>query len=253
MTNVTRIYQTTTGGANPIQTGVAHQSRSNKYVHVDSLALAGRFYNLGFQEVGTSYGIPRKEHRQGFQKHIQLFTRDDLKIGDDYLQIALTNSHDGSTSVGLDMGIFRTVCANGLFVGDKAFSFRFRHTGNVLDRVDQAVQILLDRAPQVAADIAWMKEQRLNSMQIKELTRLTLLARLGHVPERYVVPTPKRLADDGTELWKVFNTLQERAIKGGLSYADTDQPWKRTRKITNINRVIKLNKELWNAAKGLVA
>jgi hypothetical protein len=210
------------------------------------------FLDHGFQLDARSYATPRKAERQGFQKHLSIFTRSDLKIGADHMQLLATNAHDGSAAFGLDAGVFRAICANGLVSGDASTSIRIRHTGDVQSKLDEAIRHLLERMPQVAASVEAMQNTVLTPDEIRHLTRLAVIARTGKTPEHVYDVQAKRLGDKGCELWKVFNRIQEKAVGGGLQYLLKGE-FKRSRKITQIARTVKLNKELWSNAMALVA
>ncbi len=63
----------------------------------------------------------------------------------------------------------------------------------------------------------------------------------------------RRSADLSNDLWTVYNRVQESLIRGGLRYVDKDGDFKTLRKISSIDSVSKVNKELWNLAKGFAA
>ena len=54
-----------------------------------------------------------------------------------------------------------------------------------------------------------------------------------------------RVADSGNSLWKVFNTVQEKLIKGGLVYNNQKEKYQKLRPIVNIDQQININKNLW--------
>lgn len=62
-----------------------------------------------------------------------------------------------------------------------------------------------------------------------------------------------RSADLSNDLWTVYNRAQESLIRGGLRYVDKDGDFKTLRKVSSIDTVSKINKELWNLAKSFAA
>ena len=60
---------------------------------------------------------------------------------------------------------------------------------------------------------------------------------------------PRRTADTGTDLWTVFNRVQENVIKGGLYGFTKDaigRPQRRrTREVKGIDQNDTLNRALW--------
>ena len=249
----TFIHAQSTNGTNPALNLIPHDNTSSRYVHIDTQKVEEVFLDHGFALDARSYAIPRKESRRGFQKHMSIFTRSDLKLGQDAMQLLWTNGHDGTTSAALDFGVFREICANGLVVGSSAGGFKIRHVGDVQSKLDEAIKYMLDRMPLVAAEVEAMQHRSLDNEEIRTLTRQAVVARTGKTPEYTYDVRAKRHGDMGSGLWEVFNRIQERAIGGGLQYLDKDKKFHQTRKITAVDRTIKLNKELWNAAQLLVA
>ena len=64
--------------------------------------------------------------------------------------------------------------------------------------------------------------------------------------------SPIRKDDRGDELWKVFNVVQEKLIKGGLVYNNKKEKMQKLRPIINIDRQIKVNKKLWELTEAYV-
>jgi hypothetical protein len=246
-----KILQITQSGINPANQTKAYETVSDNYQFIKTDDVESIFLDHGFQLDGRSYGNSKK--RAGYQKHVSIFTRDDLMVGPDQLQLLLTNSHDGTSAFGLDIGVFRLVCANGCVSGNADTTLRIRHTKNALGRIDAAIQYLLGRMPQVAANIEQMQNIEIDFSSTTNLVRQAFNIRLGYVPVSIVIPTARRFEDQTKDLWTVFNVLQERVIRGGLAYINEDGQWRKTRKITAVNRTIKANKALWNAAMQMVA
>jgi hypothetical protein len=71
--------------------------------------------------------------------------------------------------------------------------------------------------------------------------------RLGDVqgvnPDRFL--QVRRSADQGNDLWRVFNRAQENVIRGGVRPAA-----KRLRGITSVNTDLDLNQKLWEYTRG---
>ena len=64
--------------------------------------------------------------------------------------------------------------------------------------------------------------------------------------------TVRRSADQGSDLWKTFNVIQENVIKGGIRLVRENEQGQRslarTRAVNSIDRDAKLNKELMQLA-----
>lgn len=69
---------------------------------------------------------------------------------------------------------------------------------------------------------------------------------------------PRRFDDQAKDAYTVFNRLQEKLIRGGLSYCqerETDKQlvWKNTRAVSSVSQSTKLNREFWNEFETVVA
>lgn len=73
-----------------------------------------------------------------------------IKNGMDKLKpmLRFTNSYDGSCKTAGHFGFFRQVCSNGLHVGQTAFGFKVKHTGNmaqvVLPKITELIRKFMD-------------------------------------------------------------------------------------------------------------
>jgi hypothetical protein len=60
---------------------------------------------------------------------------------------------------------------------------------------------------------------------------------------------PKRREDVGNDLWKTFNRVQERMLKGGVHGRAANGRRTTTRAVTGIDQDIRLNRALWVLAE----
>jgi len=225
---------------------------TDKYFHVNTREVEAVFQDNGFIKEGIS--VARSAARDGFQKHLSIWTRDDLNLGEEKLQLLLTNSHDGRSAFKLDVGVFRFVCANGLVSGDIDTSIAIRHSKNSLDRIDDSIKYLFERLPQVAANVNRFKSIDLDNDQVKQFCKEAIELRVSKPVYNFYAPQAKRAADGGNDLWTILNILQEHTIRGGFKYFDTEaEAFKKTRKISAIDKTIKLNKSLWDIAEKIAA
>ena len=73
--------------------------------------------------------------RTGLGKHAMRFRNPALKLNSgDFLEIVVLNSHDGTSSFQLSLGIYRLVCSNGLVVGKNIIQPVFIRTWGMLQR-----------------------------------------------------------------------------------------------------------------------
>lgn len=206
----------------------------------------------GWQPVEARQTNPRARAAE-YARHMLRFRRDDLKVevGDGFAEIALVNSHDGTSAYQMHAGFFRLVCSNGLLVGDGTFAcISIRHSGDVVGRVMQAAGEVVREVPRLAASVERMRELVLPDESRSRFARAALRLRYGDTPpvEPQQVLVPRRYEDRGRDLWTTFNTVQEHLIRGGLAGRSTSGRSIRTRAIRAIPTDVRLNKALWQLA-----
>ena len=263
----TKIHQTTTNeNFNPINATSGNVERSEKYKHASSLDLIKTFEKFGFQLDGVSHGKPRKTENKGFQKHIMLFSKPDLIIdGENKIQIVCLNSHDGSSALKLNLGIYRAICANGLVVGDSFLEHVVRHIGDsFLEKLEYSINDIILHAPKIAKQVNEFKSIQLNANQVFEFNDAVAMEKLKHVDNLLTfknVGTVKRAGDVSNDLYTVLNRAQESLIRGGIKYQYSSQDEKgnfkvkngTTRAVKDVKKQIELNKFVWNEAEKLAA
>lgn len=268
---MTFIHQTKTNEeTNPIDAISAKTGLSKNYKHCNSQNVIDFIESKGFKHVGTSFGNPRKEEKRGFQKHLMIFENENFRVDDDnILQLLITNSHDGSTSLKMNIGVYRAICANGLVAGDTFFSNRVIHLGgDFLNKVNHGLGEAIELMPIVASKITTMKNRMLTSEEIDKFRMFAIRERLKGKTLSSVftgqVDRVRREADQGTDLYTVLNRIQESTIRGGVQYSfwatqekngQTEKVLRqnKTREIKSITQKMKLNQNLFDYAAKLVA
>ena len=64
--------------------------------------------------------------------------------------------------------------------------------------------------------------------------------------------TPNRQEDEGDDLWRVFNTVQEKFIRGGVQVSNQRGNMAKMRKIDNIIAQNTINTKLWELAEEMI-
>lgn len=262
-----RILQTTdlNEASNPVNTQVAHQRTSEKYAHVSSERIIQLFENKNFTLEGVSKS--RSKKYDGYQKHMMIFTRDDLRIDDEnHLRFLVRNDHSGMGSVGIDLGIFRTICANGMEIGDKNFSHRIRHSGNAEQKVHQSFEYFMDNLIKIKTFIGDLKSNPTTREQREALAHMVCQYRLSGNKKLVSFDANsalehRREEDTANDFYTVFNRLQESLLRGGISF----DAWgkvrgedreailkKRTRAITSLDMSMKANKAVYNMVEEML-
>ncbi len=63
---------------------------------------------------------------------------------------------------------------------------------------------------------------------------------------------PRRLADQGSDLWTTFNRVQENVMRGGLDARTRTNRRTSTRAVQGINQGVKLNRAMWVLADAMM-
>ena len=189
------------------------------------------------------------------------------KDGDDaFPRIIMTNSHDGLQAFKFSVGIFRLVCSNGLVVADEKFSeFKIRHKGYTFAELRDVVAQAVKDLPNKVEVLNKMRNKILTQDEKQKLALDALLIRAGITPDsdkakefEYDQETiqdilePKRKEDQGDDLWKTFNVIQEKITQGEFHAALKGAKVRKVRKIKSFEKDLQVNKELFKLATALV-
>lgn len=244
-----------------------HHSRSSKYCYVPTIDIIKHMMESGFQPFKATQSISRVDDKINFTKHMIRFRKlGDVNVGDTVPEIVLVNSHDGTSSYQLMGGLFCKVCTNGMVVSEGTIGMvRIPHSGNIIDQViEGSYRIISDSDRALMAITHWSQLYLTSGEQVlfADAARVT---RFGDPDGNVTTPitpqqllAPRRAADTGSDLWRVFNRVQENVIRGGIRgyiepHYDGNQriPGRRfrTREIRSIDQDVKLNRALWTLAE----
>jgi hypothetical protein len=215
----------------------------------------------GFKVFGVTTAAVRDKTRDGFQKHLLRFRKDEDFDKAEANEIIVINSHDGSCSYQVLGGLFRFACANGLVLGDSFQTLRVVHRANG----DQVVSDVLDATYKIASEFERAGEQveAWRGIELNETERLAFAhsgraIRWGDKTmnegwEDKNLLQIKRSDDAAPTLYNVFNRVQENLISGRLSNwkknADGSRKFLRTRPVRSITDGTRINQGLWDLAE----
>tara|TARA_B100000900_G_scaffold119177_1_gene100500 strand:+ start:3191 stop:4039 length:849 start_codon:yes stop_codon:yes gene_type:complete len=244
---------------------------SKRYLFVNTETIIDDLEKLGWLPVQAVQRNARKSGGTIFSKHMVAFQNPNIKItssdGDDaYPRILLTNSHDGMQAFKFSVGIFRLVCSNGLVVADEQFSdFKIKHKGYTFGELRNVVKQAVEDLPNKVQVMNDMKSKILTQEEKNKLALDAMLIRANITPGSkeatkfdYDAETiddilePKRDADKGNDLWRVFNVVQEKITQGEFHAALKGAKVRKVRKIKSFEKDMKVNKELFKLATALV-
>ena len=243
---------------------------SNKYLFVNTETIIDDLDKLGWKPVTVAQRKSRGTNTI-FSKHMVSFQNPEIKItsknGDDaFPRIILTNSHDGMQAFKFSVGIYRLVCSNGLVVADEEFSdFKIKHKGYTFAELRNVVTQAVEDLPNRVEVMNKMQDKILTQEEKNKLALDAMLVRAGIEPgsdkakkfnyddETIIdILDPKRKEDEGDDLWKVFNVIQEKITQGDFHAALTGAKVRKVRTIASFEKDIKVNKELFKLATALI-
>ena len=238
-------------------------STSKHYVHIPTENVIDDMASLGWGVVDAKQVKARKN--QGYQKHMVVFGNDNLvvngKDGDTVMpRILMTNSHDGKNSFQFQAGLYRLVCSNGLVIADAEFAnMKIRHMGYDLSELKMVISEIVEKLPLTVECMNKLKAKELSKEEQAQFAKEALATRLSEKELSNVTSdqildllAPTRKEDEGDDLWRVFNVIQEKITQGDFHAALTGAKVRKVRKIKSFEKDLKVNKELFKLATALV-
>jgi len=232
-----------------------HARVSAKYQLVPTKLIAQKFFDLGFKVDDYKSVRVRDASRIGYQKHFVRLSHPTMlttKHNDVKLQLLVTNSHDGSSSFSIKLGIFRLVCSNGLVVGTTFESVTLRHTGMILEQIDGAIERMVAQVKKLDEALDKMKAKQMTTDELMSFYDQAVKVRYGEKYGRLdVTVTSRRTADDSNDLFTVYNRVQEALIRGS-EVRGANGRFRQRRSITNIGKDIAINQKLFDLASSYI-
>jgi len=248
--------------AKSVFTETAAPTVSDKFTHIPTYKVIEDMAQLGFGVVDVKEVKARKG--VGFQKHLVVFRNPDVVIngadGDTvFPQILLTNSNDGKNAFTFTAGLFRMVCENGLVVSTEQFNdVKMRHMGYTFEELQSQIREMVEQLPLTVESMNKMKQIQLNEEQAKELAKKALTTRFTEEQINSVqvdldaLLEPTRKEDKGTDLWTVFNVIQEKILNGDFTYM-SGAKIRKARKVKNFKQDMEINQKLFAMAAEFTA
>ena len=245
--------------ASSIFSTTAAPTVSDKFTHIPTFKVIEDMAKLGWNVVDAKQVKARKEETRGFQKHLVVFRSNDVVIngadGDTvFPQILLTNSNDGKNAFTFTAGLFRMVCENGLVISTEQFNdVKMRHMGYTFEELQVQIREMEEQLPLTVESMNRMKAIELNEDQTKALAKKALSTRFTEEQvEAFKIDIdkllePTRPEDKGSDLWSVFNVIQEKILDGDFTYI-TGAKSRKARKVKNFKQDMEINQKLFAMA-----
>ena len=211
---------------------------TDKYVHIPTDTIVEDMEALGWFPYDVKTVKTRKKNANT-AKHLIQFFNPDIVINDEngeadmHPTLLLVNSHDGSTAVKFEMGVFRFVCSNGLVGFDQhAETERIKHIADNASNLDSFVISMNSKVNKLLTEVNEMKHKGLSIEDMRKLAIEAARLRYNNLDEINIddLFAVNRVEDESNDLWTVFNRIQENL----------------THDVTNMNEDIKLNQQLFS-------
>jgi len=231
-----------------------HDSRSERYTYIPTIEVLEGLRREGFQPFMACQARCRDEGKREHTKHMLRLRRADQIISSEANEIILINSHDGTSSYQMLAGTFRFVCCNGMVWGDTLNDIRIPHKGNIVDNVIEGAFRVVEDFGLINDQVEGMKSLTLDACEQAAFAQSALAlkydpqAGAAPITERQILE-PNRREDIGDDLWRTFNRVQERMLRGGVHGRSANGRRITTRAVTGIDSDIRLNRALWVLAE----
>jgi hypothetical protein len=236
-----------------------HERTSSKYTFIPTERVLSGLMEAGLVPVEARQTRARRASPMHARHVVRLRRRHEtVQLKDSIPEVVFLNSHDGTSSYQLRLGIFRVVCTNGLIVSRGAFpGIYVPHRGNVVDEVIAGALQIAERFEGLALQVERMERRLLRPDEQLAFAGRALALRFPNVAESGMQPSQvlrvRRTGDAGEDLWSTLNKVQENLIRGGLTRRTATGRLTRTRGITAIRRDVELNSRLWDLAAEVLA
>ena len=235
-----------------------YEKMSEKYRFVPTIDVVNELSQNGFLPVKAAQARTRIEGKGDFVRHVIRFRHRELneaKVGDSIPEIVLLNSHDGSSSYKIMMVMFRLICSNGMVVASGMIDeIAARHSGKqgiVQEVIDGSFRVI-ENAPKVMKQVQDWQSKTLTDRQQVAYANAALELRDSTLKiDPAEILAPHRGADDGNDVWRTFNRVQENMIRGGMSGMSEVGIRRTTRAVKSCAADVKLNRALWRLTEEL--
>lgn len=234
-----------------------HESRSDRFAYIPTWNVVQAMMREGFQPVAARQGFSRTEGKADFTKHVIRFRHPDARPGTDVVpEVLLMNAHDGTSSYRVMGGAFRGICKNGLIAAEQMVGdVKIGHKGNVADQVIEGTYEVVENVGKLIGNLdTWrgLDLSRDEQVAFAESAHVLRFEDASQTMQEAIAPPKLLIAhrpeDNGSDLWRTFNRVQENVIRGGLTgYGRAASGRMRrttTRPINNIDQDTKLNRAL---------
>lgn len=231
----------------------ASKQVSSKYSFLSTAQVLGALQETGLQPYVVQIARTKDEENRPYTKHLIRLRNSETYLPGISPEVLLWNAHNGSSSFGLELGIWRMVCANGMVVASARFAkMRVRHVSATIEDIVNNASQIGSRFTELADSVNVYRSIEVNQVQAFHMAERAMglrwdVSEFPYPPQRLL--EVNRYADQGKDLWTVFNRVQENLLNGQhkswrWQIAGRQEP-QGSRMVTSINEQLRINRELW--------
>lgn len=263
---------------NPINQVQKHQDLKESYGFVKTDDILNAFAAKGWTVATENVANVRKTDKVGYQKHLIRLENSEFpeipglnREHQSRPQLCLLNSHDGTTSFRLFLGLIRFACMNGIIAGTALRDVKLVHSKYIMSRVPQSIDFMADAIPQMIQQVQTLSGLKMSQAELTEFVKTCVDTRLQNVNKVLQVNYNSALrvlrpSDTGEDAFTVLNKIQESIIRGGIEYTyerdikDDDGKvigskicHTRTRGLKSVSGQVRLNRLVYDKALEIAA
>lgn len=224
---------------------------SEKYTFVPTIEVVQNFEKEGWKV----YSAKQVGSGQYSQHELRLRNGGLPQVGDSLVEAVIRNSHNGLSAFSVSSGLHRLVCSNGLTVPTSvADSISVKHMRVDMGTVRQITDQFAERLPLIQRAVGKMENTFLTEGQTMDMLNKAMLIRWdkGSIPSNIKLEElikPEREGDVGNSVWKTFNVIQEKFVRGGIKYQSKRGRSVSMKELKNFHNINKVNTSLWELAE----
>ena len=231
-------------------------NRTKKYQVIPTQNIIDSFEEKNWLLSKFDYSKVRNPEKVGFQKHFIRLRNDSQlfkKLGL-FPELIVKNSYDGTSSLKIHFGLFRQVCSNGLVIEETTLAqpLSLSHIGkDFYEKLDSFIEVAEQEYKVLYENI--LETTKMN-MSLADRVSFALKAVKLRLPNKIIhnpleLLTPQREEDNKTDLFSIFNVVQENILEGNFLIESTrkNKPvLVKAREIRGLESNFSFNKDLWN-------
>lgn len=222
---------------------------SERYKFISTESVVEKLVENDYVVTAYQQRVPRKLSREFATHLVRLRHRRDIDSPAGLVpEIIVQNSHDGERALSMMSGLFRMVCANGLFVGAPDAVVKFNHSNKTtMDAVFDGSKWIVEQAEngkQTADRWARITLDESNERMFAHLINYNLF---NQQDADRISPAElfRDRYDEPRNLWTLYNNAQQTLTEGGW----LSNNGRRARAVKAIQGTVKMNRGLWNVAE----